>query len=568
MEAIVYVRWSTRNQDDGDSLNRQLSLARNLATRKGWTIVEEHIEKGKSAYHGRNRAERGELRKLEERAERGELAGKVLIVEAMDRLSRQEPLESLNLLSGLCKRGLTIYEADSDTLYDSAKISAHWQNLIVPLAKAGEAHDSSKLKATRVRSAWRKTQANGFTKDGTADPRLCPAWMEVIDGQFTPIASRAAIIRKCFQMSVDGHGYKAIAAYANEQHEKHGWPTRRWDIRTVSILFKDRRVLGEYQPKTRVGTNDRTETGAAIKLYPAVVPLDLYHRVQDAVKSRTSTGGPRAKASNVLSHLARCTYINPGQNVPCGSKLTMRPQKKGPTQMACSSFIRGRGCQCNANYRYTDILNGILEHILPLAARITKPLENSAAGKIAMARAEIATKRARLEQMADRLMDRDDEFLFAAFERSKASLAEDTAALKAMEQASDHKESQLTPSQIAAEVATLRENMDDAETRQKVQSYLDQLIDTILMDPSDRSATVVMLEGHFNVKLGKHGELIGVADALRMLQPISYPDADGNMITLDPRPEGRDLADPLRASAAERVIGGLNPLLRSKRESV
>ncbi|OYX91568.1 MAG: hypothetical protein B7Y74_14175, partial [Novosphingobium sp. 35-62-5] len=134
------------------------------------------------------------------------MQGKVLIVEAMDRLSRQAALKSLTLLSDLCSRGLTICEAGTGTIYDAAKIEERWENLIVALARAGEAHESSKLKARRVSKAWRKTQESGKTKAGGDDPRLCPAWMEVVDGRFTIIEDRADVIRSMFHKSCDGWG--------------------------------------------------------------------------------------------------------------------------------------------------------------------------------------------------------------------------------------------------------------------------------------------------------------------------------------------------------------------------
>ena len=93
MEAILYIRWSTKDQSEGDSKERQTRLGTRVAAKHGWLIVETLIDHGKSAYHGKNRSAGGALYAIEERALRGELAGKVLIVEAMDRLSRQEPLE-------------------------------------------------------------------------------------------------------------------------------------------------------------------------------------------------------------------------------------------------------------------------------------------------------------------------------------------------------------------------------------------------------------------------------------------------------------------------------------------
>lgn len=94
-------------------------------------------------------------------------------------------MASLTLLNNLCDNGLTICESSTGHIWDKAQIKEHWTNLIVALARAGEAYDSSRLKARRVKSAWAATQATGRTKSGEADPRLCPAWMEVISGEYT-----------------------------------------------------------------------------------------------------------------------------------------------------------------------------------------------------------------------------------------------------------------------------------------------------------------------------------------------------------------------------------------------
>src|SRR5690606_21684132 len=134
-----YCRWSTQHQQDGDSFERQIRLAKEVAAQNKWTIVEQHIESGKSAYHGLNRSKSGELYQIEQRAQRGELQGKVLIVEAMDRLSRQEPMASLNLLNNLCDNGLTICESGAGYIWDKSRISEQWTSLVVALARAGEA---------------------------------------------------------------------------------------------------------------------------------------------------------------------------------------------------------------------------------------------------------------------------------------------------------------------------------------------------------------------------------------------------------------------------------------------
>lgn len=510
MDAIVYVRWSTKDQSKGDSEARQMSLAIRAAEGR-WKIVETLIETGKSAYHGRNRALGGKLREIEDRAARGELAGKVLIVEAMDRLSRQEPLESVTLLSTLAKQGLTICESSTGTIYDASSISDHWAHLLIAFARAGEAHDSSRIKSQRITSAWRATQEQLQTRDGKADPRLCPSWIEVVDGAYRVVETRAAVIRRMFDMAATGHGLRPIAAMANEDRASSGWPAAEWHIRSVTNLLHGRRVLGEYTPQMRTEDGKRATVGEPVALYPPIVTLNQWARAQAGLKQRASSGGPRGKAINLLSQLCRCTYRNEGENQPCGARLSYRGQKRGPNQLTCSRFARGGGCRCNSNYRYDDLLNGILDNVLTIA--LPDPVEHkSQTATIAVAKAELAAKQARLDEIADEIIMSGDPVKERAYQRFKARVEEDAAALKAMMGEAEEIAGQLPPAELARRALALREQLSTSlDARLEVQSHLNQLIDAIFMDPDDRSATVVMLGGLLNIKLDKYGALIGTA---------------------------------------------------------
>ena len=552
MDAIVYIRWSTQNQEDGNSLQRQEELARRIAEVRNYTITEIHVERGKSAYHGRNRSQSGKLRQIEERAERGELAGKVLIVEAMDRLSRQEPLESLNLLVGLCKRGLTICEAGSGIIYDTAKINENWANLIVALAKAGEAHDSSKIKARRVTSAWRKTQELGRTKEGKADPRMCPYWMEVVDGEFQVIEQRADIIRMIFDMSANGTGLRTIANKANAIRDEIGWPQQLWNIRFVSMLLKSRRVLGEYVPFKRTENYGREEVGPPRKIYPAIISTETWYQVQQGLEQRRGTGGPRQKTVNLLSHIARCyhrpTVIGPDGKarqsaVPCGSKMVLRSHKAQKATLTCSEFARAGNCKSNKTYIYPYILTGILDNIGSYIASAPPRADDTALAHIAIQRAELHRMEQRLEVLADKMMEEDDPVLMASYQKFKAKVREAELDIKAMQVAQESKQATIPAVAAASELQELRDQPDSVEVRQRMQVLLDNLIDAVFMNPDDRTATVVMLGGLASFKLSKKGELLQSADALNQL----------DVATDKPIPD-RITTDPVRKIAIERSI--------------
>jgi hypothetical protein len=556
MDAILYIRFSTADQVDGDSIERQTRLGKKMERQHGLNIVEQHIDHGKSAFHGRNRSAGGKLFELEERAKRGELAGKAIIFEAFDRLSRQEVWESLDLVRDLTRAGVSLVESSSGTVYDKQKLNEDWTRIVVILSSAATAHKGSADKSRLGSSAWRRTQTTLRTKDGKADPRMCPAWMEVIDGEFTPIEERADVIRGIFQKSADGYGLRSIAKWAQGERERLGWPKQVWHIRTVTNMLHDRRVIGEYQPMTRLADGGRAPAGEPVQAYPGVVSLELWHQVMAGLDARKGTGGPRQKTANVLSNLCRCTNRAPGSNVPCGSRMTLSRQKRGPAQIVCSDFARAGLCTCNANYRYDDILRGVLDNLLTLA--MPAPVDESAANSLAVMRAELAAKQQRLDDMADKLMEQDDDTLERAYQRFKAKVEADAQELRTREQKQEKRTHASDPQEIAARALALRDSMaDDADARIKVQSYLDQLIDVILMDPEDRSATVVVMGGLLVLKLDRRGNVVGKVSTTHMLNDQKITDK-----------LGRDVVFEANADRIKHLMAGDQPTALTKLEKV
>src|SRR5437867_425154 len=89
--AYSYIRFSSRQQAEGDSLRRQTEKAEDYCQRKGWTLDASLTlrDLGVSAFRGDN-ALLGNLGVFLAAVKKGTVpAGSVLIVESFDRLSRQ-----------------------------------------------------------------------------------------------------------------------------------------------------------------------------------------------------------------------------------------------------------------------------------------------------------------------------------------------------------------------------------------------------------------------------------------------------------------------------------------------
>ena len=97
--AYNYIRFSTAEQRKGDSLRRQDDLAKAYAEEKGLSLDESltMLDLGVSAFKGAN-AESGALAAFLEAIDNGHVpVGSYLLIESLDRLSRAQVFDALQL---------------------------------------------------------------------------------------------------------------------------------------------------------------------------------------------------------------------------------------------------------------------------------------------------------------------------------------------------------------------------------------------------------------------------------------------------------------------------------------
>src|SRR3954452_11634752 len=105
--AYSYLRFSTPEQAAGDSHRRQTQMARTYAQRHGLVLDETLTfhDLGVSAYRGKN-ADRGRLADFLQAVRDGVVAkGSFLLVETLDRVSRQTPRLAARTLEDIVDAG-------------------------------------------------------------------------------------------------------------------------------------------------------------------------------------------------------------------------------------------------------------------------------------------------------------------------------------------------------------------------------------------------------------------------------------------------------------------------------
>jgi len=198
--AYSYIRMSSELQLRGDSLRRQLDASTAYAAENGLDLVEgDRLQDiGVSAFKGANVAD-GALGLFLEAIKSGRISrGSYLLVESLDRLSRQELRKSLTLFLSIINAGVNIVTLADKRVYTEQKTEL--QDLLISLVVMSRAHEESQTKSLRVGAAWANKRAKAATQPLTA---MCPAWLRLAKdrSRYEVIEKRAAVIRRIFSES-------------------------------------------------------------------------------------------------------------------------------------------------------------------------------------------------------------------------------------------------------------------------------------------------------------------------------------------------------------------------------
>ena len=285
--AFSYTRFSTLAQEQGDSECRQIEAARRYAAEHGYILDESiAVDRGKSAYTGKNISE-GALGEFIKRIEARQIPkGSILLVESPDRVSRQRFSDAYPTYQRILNAGIEIHFL---SIRDVLIPDHSFTDILRVGVEIDRANAESVLKSERVGAAWTKKrqQANGKA----AMSARVPVWLKAVKGKpIEVIPERAAIVRKMFEWAAKGLGAYMIC----DKLVKAGVPAwgpvfkgrpPRWTPYYVSDTLRNRATIGEYTPHTKKlvsGVKRRVPDGEPIMYYPPVVPLSLFQKVHAA----------------------------------------------------------------------------------------------------------------------------------------------------------------------------------------------------------------------------------------------------------------------------------------------
>lgn len=363
-KAYSYIRMSTLDQRDGDSTRRQLAATHDYVAAHGLDLADIIQDIGVSAFRGKN-AEFGALAGFLEAVSDGLVAkGSYLIVESLDRISRSNIFEAMNLLNKIVERDIVVVTLHDRQHYSKQSLAENPVGMMIPVMIMLRAHEESKTKSIRLSAAWGQKKIEA--RRGTLTGQRLPSWLEY-NADKTEISvqrERAQTVRNMFERSRDGWGAYSIARWLNQLGmPPWGSKSRHWGESYVKKVLNNRSVLGEYQPFKKVeidGKVVRLPDGDSIPdYYPAIISPDLFTLSHAAIAARKVSGSGRKglKVANLFSGLMQCAH--------CGAGIRFINKGQGPKggrYLRCSSAALASGCDANA-FRYEVVEEALLQAI-------------------------------------------------------------------------------------------------------------------------------------------------------------------------------------------------------------
>jgi DNA invertase Pin-like site-specific DNA recombinase len=308
--AFSYLRFSSPAQAEGDSVRRQTALRdgwlkRNPSVRLDTSL--RLVDAGVSGYTGEHRKNgKHALASFLDLVERGRVpVGSYLIVENLDRLTRENPIISIPAVLNLIAAGIRVVQlAPVEIVYDGDMEQHHLMNMLWELARG---HGESKRKSGVCGEAWmaKKIEARGERKP---HGKSVPAWLELAGGKYRVREDAGRAVRLMFRLSAEGLGTLAIAARLNAEGVPPIARGKRWIRSYVAKILSNRAVLGEYQPMK--GHRGRVADGEPVADYfPAVVTEQDWfaaHGAAQARNKRCGRPGKKGTGTHVFQGMLRC----------------------------------------------------------------------------------------------------------------------------------------------------------------------------------------------------------------------------------------------------------------------
>lgn len=468
--AIVhsYVRFSTPDQLQGDSLRRQAEAA------AVWCKTNNHKlsdltfhDLGKSSYRGKKQES---LARFLKAIDEGQVQpGDILLCEAVDRLSRKGIRQTQDLVNSILNRGIDIAILTPIQKVYKSKDENDIGGAIELAAFAYQAHIYSQILSGRIKDWW--TGARRVAREtGKKIPGNAPGWIKKTESGFELDPVGAATIRHIFQRTIDGMGGNQLCAELNEKFLKLG--RKGFNKTFVRSLIRSRVARGEFQPHVMNEENKRVPIGDPIPDYfPVAIDEKTWLAAQQACNNRSVERGPSGDFCNLFVGLIHHVI----DDCPC--HIYTYQQKRADGRKVIFRRLKSYRATCGEPGASTETFDLMEFEKLVLKTLVevdvTKFGKKSNVSEFAVAQAELAKREKRIAELTEKLESDDSiDFLIDTIKKLK----HEATTLKKSVQVLAAANSGQSASCLQERIKALRELPQTSENRQLMREAVKRVV--------------------------------------------------------------------------------------------
>ena len=343
---ISYLRFSSTQQgrETGSTIDRQQGVLDKILSTYGLVLDHSLTDRGKSASKGIHRT-KGYLGVLLEMLKRGEIAhGTVLAIEAIDRLTREPFLVSIDMIKNLIDGGMLIITGDL-TIWDRESINSAKNFKLV--AELNAAYDYAKRLSEMASGGHEKRRKR--IQEGHI-PNLngkVSGWITRTPGKsdYQLHPEHTKTIKLIFDLCIQGFSVSQISTKFNNEKQTLLPGMRAWTVGRIGQILRDRHVLGKYTPIRRTLVKGKIKiipVGAEVQALPAAIDAATWLAAANAMDSRAKLVGRRGDVvPNLFTGKIFCKTCFSPMRVDTGGGIRNGKRKR---HLICRSYQEHSGC--------------------------------------------------------------------------------------------------------------------------------------------------------------------------------------------------------------------------------
>lgn len=303
-KAYLYARFSTKRQEDGDSLERQTLAAQEWCSRNDVELSNQTFEDlGVSAF---KEGTRPALSEFIAATKSGRVAqGSFLLVEDDDRLSRRGWKITQDLMHELVNLGIVVVLLKTGRRYDSTNINDIGDNIVL-MVNADRAYKESERKSYLIRAQRKRARENRKVVG------KLPAWIERAETEtgFAFNRMKSTILR-LVELRSQAQSLQSVAKNLNKENYLTSTGAA-WSGSGVRSIIENVALYGAkayFDTDKATGRMNKTPIDIQLNIFPSLISFDQWKMLQQ--KSSNGLGG-RITRKGAYSQLLKCGNCGAG----------------------------------------------------------------------------------------------------------------------------------------------------------------------------------------------------------------------------------------------------------------